>query len=167
MKRFPALILAIALLACPWTGPAYADDAYQQPYPHSTGTQLLSLCQETDVAVNLLRCDFYVQGVADLATTPVNGDQLACIPRGMNRSELMELAVAHLSSLKPDVLESTSAATLILQALKKEYRCPRKKAGGKNTKAKVNPAMQEALRKAFLEKAKKEKAGQSGETGKP
>lgn len=168
MKRFPALILATALPLCAWTaGPVHAQKAYEPPYPHSTGAQLLPYCQASDTPVDLLRCDYYVQGVADLATTPVNGKQLACIPRGKNRTELMELAVARLSVLEPEELENTSAATLILQVLKKEYRCPQTNAGGNKKKADINPALHEALKKAMLEKAKEDKAGQPGEAGQP
>jgi hypothetical protein len=164
MKRFPALILATAILLSPWTGPALAQGEYEPPYPHSTGAQLLPYCQATDTPVDLLRCDYYVQGVADLATTPVNGKPLACIPRGKNRTELMELVVAKLSALKPDELEQSSAAALILAAFKREFRCPRKTAGDKGKKAEITPAMEEALRKAFLEKARADKAA-AGEAG--
>jgi hypothetical protein len=161
MKRLPALFIAAAILLFPWAITAYAEETYEPPYPHSTGAQLLPLCQDQDAPVELLRCDYYVQGIADLATTPVQGERLACIPRGKNRTELMAFAVEHLTSLKPDVLENSSAASLILQALQKEFRCPETKKEGKQKK-KVDPVLAEALRKAFEKQAREKKAGEAG-----
>jgi hypothetical protein len=169
MKRGLALTFAITLLLCAWTGPAAAQKAYKPPYPHSTGAQLLPYCQQADVPVELLRCDFYLQGVADLATTPVKGERLACIPRGTNRTELLEFALGHLSSLSPEVLETSSAASLILQAMQKEFRCPEKKAARKKPGNKaafskekdVDPTRQEAQRKAFEQAVKKHQAGEA------
>jgi hypothetical protein len=170
MKRFSALIIATTLLLCSWAAPAMAQAAYKQPYPHSTGAQLLPYCRQVDVPVELLRCDFYVQAVADLATTPVNGKRLACIPRGTNRTELLEFTLGHLSSLKPEVLEKSSAASLILQALQKEFRCPKEKASGKNARNKsapagqqaIDPAEREARRKAFQEAVREQQSKAAG-----
>ncbi len=161
MKRPPALLITTAILLCPWAGPSHAREAYKPPYPHSTGAQLLPLCQDQEAPVDLLRCDYYVQGIADLATTEVQGERLACIPRGKNRTELMAFAVEHLASLKPDVLESSSAASLILTALQKEFRCPEKEAAGEQKK-KSNPAMEAMIRKALEQQAKEKQAGEAG-----
>ena len=161
MKRLTTLLFATTLLLCPWAGPVYAEDAYKPPYPHSTGAQLLPLCQDQDAPVDLLRCDYYVQGIADLATTPVQGERLACIPRGKNRTELMEFAVEHLASLKPDVLENNSAASLVLTALQKEFQCPEKEAADKKKK-KSNPAMEAMIRRALELQEKEKQAGEAG-----
>ena len=124
------------------------ETEYKQPYPHTTGAQLLPYCRQTEIVVDQLRCDYYVQGLADLASTPVRGVRLACPPQGMNRTELMEFAVEQLSSLPPDQLEKTSAATLILQGLQKKFRCP------KTNQAKgTGKKMAEALERALSEKA--------------
>ena len=127
------------------------ETEYKQPYPHTTGAQLLPYCKQTEIVVDQLRCDYYVQGLADLASTPVRGVRLACPPQGMNRTELMEFAAEHLSSLPPDQLENTSAASLILQGLQKKFRCP-KTAGARGKKG-AKGAMAEAIERALLEKA--------------
>lgn len=161
MKRLPAPFIAAAILLTLFAATARAEEAYKPPYPHSSGAQLLPLCEDQDAPVELLRCDYYLQGIADLATTLVRGDRLACIPRGTNRTELITFAVEHLASLKPDVLEANSAASLILQALQKEFRCPETKKGGKK-KQQISPAMEEALRKSLKKQMREKEAGKTG-----
>jgi hypothetical protein len=140
MKTFFVLTLILGLAV-----PAGAQDTYKKPFPHSSGAQLLSYCQETDEVISQLRCNYYVQGVADLAVQV----PLACIPRGMNQTELMQLAIDHLASTKQDVLEKSSAASLILTEFQKQFRCPKKE---KTAAAASNPYT-EAIRKAMHQKA--------------
>lgn len=166
MTRIPALTIVTTLLLCSWTGQAMAQKAYKPPYPHSTGAQLLPYCQQADVPVELLRCDFYMQGVADLTTTPVKGQRLACIPRGMNRTELLEFALEHLSSQTPEVLEESSAASLILQAMQKGFPCPKQKTRGGKSKMAIDPDAKGEKLKAFQKLVREKQARESGEAGK-
>jgi len=151
MKFFVTLILVPGIYLSTGSALVLAQDEYKQPYPHATGAQLLPYCQQTDIVVDQLRCDYYVQALADLASTPVNGVRLACPPRGTNRTELMEIATKHLASLNAEQLEKNSAASLILQAFQKQFRCP-KSAGNKGKKARAG-GMEEALKRAAERKA--------------
>jgi len=155
MKLIAALILMPGFALLTWSAPALAEEEYRQPYPHATGAQLLPYCQQTAVVVDRLRCDYYVQGLADLASTPVRGERLACPPQGLNRTELMELATEYLSSLRPDELENSSAASLILKGLQKKFRCP--KSGGDKGKKAGKPGMAQSVRQAMSRKAAKAK----------
>jgi hypothetical protein len=147
MKLFFALILALELSTPSWA----AEGKYERPYPHSSGADLLPYCQQTDVVVSQLRCDYYVQGVADLATFPVRGVSLACIPKGLNRTELMQLSVEYLASLRPQSLEGSSAASLLLKNFQKQFPCAKK------ANAKMDSKMEEAI-KRHLEKSNKKSA---------
>jgi hypothetical protein len=151
MKFLIALILVSTLSTFYRTAPASAADEWKQPHPHSSGAELLPYCQQTDLIVSQLRCDYYVQGVADLATFPVKGAPLACIPKGLNRTELMQLTTEYLASLEPIELEQKSAASLILKELKKKFPCPKK------AKPEMSKAMADALKRR-IEAANKEKA---------
>jgi len=149
MKFIAALMLVPGLCLLTWSPVALAQKQkkqYLQPYPHATGAQLLPYCQQTDIVVDQLRCDYYVQALADLASTPVNGVRLACPPRGVTRTELMKIAADHLASLNGQELEQNSAASLILQAFQKEFRCP--KSGGAKGKKGLGPKEQEAYKRA-------------------
>lgn len=135
MKKLAASILTFLLSASSWAEPATTAITYVQPYPHSSGADLLPYCAKTDEVVSQLRCDYYVQGVADLATIPQQGIPLACIPQGQNRTQLMEIAVSYLKTVNPETLEKESAASLILKALQKVFPCPKEEtaaAVGKN-----------------------------------
>jgi hypothetical protein len=136
MKLFFVLILALVLSTPSWA----AEGKYERPFPHSSGADLLPYCQQVDVVVSQLRCDYYVQGVADLATFPVKGVSLACIPKGLNRTELMQLSVEYLASLRPQSLEGSSAASLLLKNFQKQFPCAKK------AKAKKGGAMAEAFK---------------------
>ncbi len=127
MTRLSALILASLLSALAWAGPPNAANTYVQPHPHSSGADLLPYCAATDEVVSQLRCDYYVQGVADLAGIPQQGIPLACIPPGQNRTQLMEIAVSYLKTVKPETLEE-SAASLILNAFRTAFPCPKEEA---------------------------------------
>jgi len=149
MKLIAALILVPGLYLLTWSPAALAQKQkkeYLQPYPHATGAQLLPYCQQTDIVVDQLRCDYYVQALADLASTPVSGVRLACPPRGVTRTELMKIAADHLASLSAQELEQNSAASLILKAFQKEFRCP--KAGGARGKKGLGPREAEAYKRA-------------------
>jgi len=128
MKRLSAVILASLLSTLAGAGSPDAANTYVQPYPHSSGAALLPYCEKTDEVVSQLRCDYYVQGVADLATIPQQGIPLACIPRGQNRTQLMEIAVNFLKTVSPETLAKESAASLILQAFRTEFPCPKEEA---------------------------------------
>ena len=141
MRIFTALLVVPTLLIVTAAAHAESAEAWKQPYPHRSAAELLNVCLQTDAVVDQLRCDYYMQGVADLAVTPVKGVALACLPRGINRSELMQLATQYLSSLKPYELEDTNAASLILQELRKQFPCPKKPA------PKMSKAMVEAIKK--------------------
>ena len=147
MKLFFALILMLELSTPSWA----AEDKYERPYPHSSGADLLPYCQQTDVVVSQLRCDYYVQGVADVVTFPVKGVSLACIPKGLNRTELMQLSVEYLASLNAQTLEENSAASLLLKNFGKKFPCPKK------SKAKISDKMAEAIGR-HLEKSNKKSA---------
>jgi hypothetical protein len=150
MKFLIALILVSAHSTFYAATPASAADEWKQPHPHSSGAELLPYCQQTDLVVSQLRCDYYVQGVADLATFPIKGSPLACIPRGLNRTELMQLTTEYLASLEPHELEQNSAASLVLKEFRKKFPCP------KNAKPKMSKKMADAL-KTRLKAADKEK----------
>lgn len=176
-------IFALAALAAegPATriDPAKGDEApaagpYVQPYPHSTGAQLLQYCEQVDSVVSRLRCDYYVQGVADLATIPQAGKYMACIPQGQNRSQLMEIALRTLKAVKPEKRESESAAKLILQGFAVSFPCaaampapvnaaaqPASAAvppGNAVAQAVTNEQRLEALRKALIEVQKQKES---------
>jgi hypothetical protein len=175
MKYSCALILVFLLSVPAWAEPAGDDPssqtpsgeqpaseeiAYKQPYPHSSGADLLPFCQQTDVVVSQLRCDYYVQGVADLVTTPLGGVRLACIPQGQNRTQLMQMAVDYLQRVPPDTLETDSAASLIVKAFRKKFPCPKiaapikqkgqgDAAGSGEEAPAITPEMAEEIRKAM------------------
>jgi len=154
MKYFPTLILAFLLSGYSWAGPPSADDAYKQPYPHSSGAALLPYCEKTGEVVSQLRCDYYVQGVADLATIPQQGQPMACIPHGQNRTQLMQIAVNYLKTVKPDTLERESAASLILQGFRATFPCSAEDAAEASKTGEPTPIskeMAEAIKKAMLE----------------
>jgi len=156
MNFFFALILVLVPSIPSWAESASADAEWKQPYPHSSGAELLPYCLQTDLVVSQLRCDYYVQGVADLATTPVKGIPLACIPRGQNRTELMQLAVDYLTSIEPDSLKENSAASLLLIEFRKKFPCPK----AIKKKAPISKAMAEAIKRS-LEKTAKEQGVKS------
>lgn len=158
MKMFSALILLFLLSAPSWAEPVSADNAYIAPYPHSNGADLLPYCEKTDDVVSQLRCDYYVQGVADLATMPLLGNLRACIPQGQNRTQLMQIAVSFLKTVKPDALEKESAATLILNGFRAAFPCPKEKPAEASKDGAAKPLskeMVEAIKKAMLEANKK------------
>lgn len=154
MKYFPTLILAFLLSGYSWAEPANAEDAYKQPYPHSSGAALLPYCERTGDVVSQLRCDYYVQGVADLATVPQQGQPMACIPQGQNRTQLMQVAVNYLKMVKPEIREKQSAASLILLAFSAAFPCPKEEAteaGKTGESVPVSKEMAEATKKAMPE----------------
>jgi Rap1a immunity proteins len=154
MKYFPTLLLALLLSGYSWAEPSGADDAYKQPYPHSSGAALLAYCDNTGEVISQLRCDYYVQGVADLATIPQQGQPLACIPQGQNRTQLMQVAVNYLKTVKPEARETQSAASLILLAFRTAFPCPKEEAAAASKTgepAPVSKEMAEAIEKAMLE----------------
>lgn len=118
---------------------------YKEPYPHSSGADLLTYCEQTDEVVSQLRCDYYVQGVADLVTMPQQGNQRACIPPGQNRTQLMEIAVSFLKTLKPDALEEKSAARLILRAFKTAFPCATEEEVEASKKAAIETSSKELV----------------------
>lgn len=147
MKRTVTLLLLSGLALS-----AAAQGDYKKPFPHSSGAELLAYCQQSEVVVSQLRCNYYIQGVADLAVqTP-----LACIPRGMNQTQLMNLAVEYLESVKPATLESNSAASLVLKELQKKFPCPKEK----STKVSAKDAYAEAIRKHLEKEAAAKSAAQ-------
>ena len=154
MKYFPSLILALLLSGYTWAEPSSKSDAYKQPYPHSSGAALLAYCENTAEVISQLRCDYYVQGVADLATVPQQGQPLACIPRGQNRTQLMQVAVNYLKTVKPDTLERESAASLILQGFRATFPCSVEDAAEASKTGEPAPVSQEmadAIEKAMRE----------------
>lgn len=158
MSRF-YVVFALLLAASSWAEePADDDTAYKQPYPHSSGAELLPYCEQTDVVVSQLRCDYYVQAVADMATIPKQGVRAACIPRGQNRTQLMLIATTYLKTVKPQTLEQESAASIILKSFRAAFPCPKvvKKTAmdeKTNTPA-VSKEMAAAIKKVLLEKEK-------------
>ena len=154
MKKFAALIFALLPAAFCWAETSTPESSYKQPYPHSRGAELLPYCEQTDVMVSQLRCDYYVQGVADLVTIPQQGKPLACIPQGQNRTQLMQVAVDFLKTRAPDKLEKESAASLILNAFIAAFPCP------KNMGAAALSAEElEAVKKGMIEANKRAKVG--------
>jgi Rap1a immunity proteins len=163
MKYLPTLLLALLLSGYSWAEPSSADDAYQQPYPHSSGADLLAYCDNTGEVISQLRCDYYVQGVADLATIPQQGQPLACIPRGQNRTQLMQVAVNYLKTVKPETREAQSAASLILQGFRATFPCSvadAAEASKTGEPAPLSKETAEAIYKAMLEA--NQKAGGMG-----
>jgi Rap1a immunity proteins len=158
MKYLPTLILALLLPGYSWAETAKEDGAYTQPYPHSSGAALLPYCEKTDEVVSQLRCDYYVQGVADLATIPQQGQPLACIPQGQNRTQLMQIAVNYLKTVNPDTLEKENAASLILQGFRATFPCPAKVTAEASKKtgetAPTSKETAEAIYKAMIEAKK-------------
>ncbi len=104
------------------SGGAAGDEPYEKPMPHSSGEKILEFCEDTEDVISQLRCNYYVQGVADLIVqTP-----LACLPQGMNQSELIEVATTYLQSVGKTELANSSGAGLLLSLLQRAYRCPKK-----------------------------------------
>ena len=154
MKYFPTLLLAFLLSGYSWAEPSSADDAYKQPYPHSSGAALLPYCEKTGEVISQLRCDYYVQAVADLVTIPQQGQPMACIPQGQNRTQLMQVAVNYLKMVKPEIREKQSAASLILLAFSAAFPCPKEEAadaGKTGEPVPVAEEMAEATKKAMPE----------------
>jgi hypothetical protein len=154
MKCFSTLTFVLLLPALSWAEPSNTENAYKQPYPHSSGADLLPYCEQTGEVVSQLRCDYYVQGVADLATTPQQGKPMACIPQGQNRTQLMQIAVNYLKAVKPDTLEKESAASLILQGFRAMFPCPKEEPAeaSKNAEpAPVTKEMSDTIEKPLLD----------------
>lgn len=127
--------------------------SYAQPFPHSTGADLLPFCANTEDVVAQVRCDYYIQGVADLATipSPLDGKPMACIPRGKNRTELMTVALQHLSKAPSTELAEKSAASMLLLAFRKAYPCEIKKAKPTGKLKNLDAESIKALKKAMKE----------------
>ena len=120
MKAILYMPLILAL-----SGGAAGRESYEKPMPHSSGETILEFCEDTDDVISQLRCNYYVQGVADLVVqTP-----LACLPKGMTQSELIEVATAHLETVDKSELGNSSGAGLLLSHLQRSYRCPTKPGG--------------------------------------
>lgn len=128
---------------------------YKQPFPHSSGAELLPFCELTDEMVSQIRCDYYVQAIADLVTIKLRGKRLACIPPSYSRTQLMELAVGSLKKTHFSVLEQQSAASLIMQAFARSFPCPVETKAGS-----FSPQMIAALEKRLEGSKKKKKAPQ-------
>lgn len=157
MKKLAAFMLVLLPCVSSWAEPSSPEDTYKQPYPHSSGAELLPYCEQTDVLVSQLRCDYYVQGVADLATIPRLGRPMACIPQGQNRTQLMQIAVNFLKMVKPEKLEKESAASLILNSFIVAFPCPKGLGEGALKKAGAVALSAEALegsKKCILESQK-------------
>jgi len=130
------------------SGGAYGDEPYEKPMPHSSGERILEFCEDTDDVISQLRCNYYVQGVADLIVqTP-----LACLPPGMNQSELIEVATTYLQSVNKTELTNSSGAGLLLAYLQRTYRCPKKPSGSASDDQKTDKELYlEAIVRAVAE----------------
>ena len=130
------------------SGGAAGDEPYEKPMPHSSGERILEFCEDTDDVISQLRCNYYVQGVADLIVqTP-----LACLPPGMNQSELIEVATTYLQSVGKTELTNSSGAGLLLAHLQRTYRCPKKPGGMVADNQKTDKELYlEAIAKAVAE----------------
>ena len=130
------------------SGGAAGDEPYQKPMPHSSGESILEFCEDTEDVISQLRCNYYVQGVADLIVqTP-----LACLPQGINQSELIEVATTYLQSVDKTDLENSSGAGLLLSHLQRSYRCPKTQAGMVPDNQKTDKELYlEAIGKAIAE----------------
>jgi hypothetical protein len=147
MNGLATLLLVFLLCVPAWTEPPSTkptspkapspEAAYKQPFPHSSGAELLPFCELTGEPVSQIRCDYYVQAIADMVTIKLKGKRLACIPQGQSRTQLMEIAAHALKKTHLNALERQSAASLIMQAFVKTFPC---------TNA-LNPNMVAALKK--------------------
>ena len=154
MKYFFTLILVLLLSSLSRAETSSTDSAYKQPYPHSSGADLLPYCEQRGEVVSQLRCDYYVQGVADLATIPQQGKPLACIPQGQTRTQLMQVAVNVLKAAKPETLEKESAASLILLGFIARFPCPKEETAEASKDGESVPVTKEMavpIEKAVLE----------------
>jgi hypothetical protein len=161
MNSQSALLLTLLLAAPAWAELAAPDNTYKQPYPHSSGAELLPFCEQTEVVVSQLRCDYYVQGVADLAVIPRKGKPIACIPQGQSRTQLMQIAVAYMKTVHPDTLEKESAASLILKSFKNAFPCPKIEAAAPaqaEEAVPLTPEQLEEVKQYMLESRAKAKA---------
>jgi hypothetical protein len=161
MKKLPVMLILILLTLPAWGEPPAPEEEYKQPFPHSNGADLLAYCEQTEVIVSQLRCDYYVQGVADLVTLPLDGVRIACIPQGQNRTQLMNVAMAYLKTARPEVQQGESAAGLIAESFVKAYPCP------KQAKKPAASGMSAAMKKALAKRLKSAEAEGKGETAKP
>jgi hypothetical protein len=158
MKQLPAMLIFVLLTLPVWGEDPAPEEEYKQPFPHSSGKDLLAYCEQTEVIVSQLRCDYYVQGVADLVTTPLAGVRIACIPQGQNRTQLMSVAMTYLKRAKPEVQQGESAAGLIAESFVKAYPCP------KQAKKPAASGMSAAMKKAIAKKLKGEAAKPTADT---
>ena len=154
MNRFFVFVFVLLLSAANRAQLPSADspptEVYKPPHAHSSGADLLYYCEQTDRVVDQLRCDYYVQGVADMASLPRQDEPLACVRQGTTRSELIMIALDYLKTVNPNTLETKSAASLILQSFRKTFPCPKNivpKAAKKPAPIKYSPAMQAVFRK--------------------
>jgi hypothetical protein len=154
MNRLATLLLVLLVCVPAWAEPPSPKPttpmlpglgsvtAYKQPFPHSSGAELLPFCELTGEMVSQVRCDYYVQAIADMVTIELKGKRLACIPQGQSRTQLMELAVRSLKKTHPNMLEQQSAASLIMQSFARAFPCPVVTKAGSDS-----PQMGAALRK--------------------
>ncbi len=151
MKAILYMPLILAL-----SGVAVGDEPYEKPMAHSSGETILAFCEDTEDVISQLRCNYYVQGVADLIVqTP-----LACLPQGMNQSELIEMATTQLKSLDETKLESNSGAALLLPYLQRSFRCPKKPGGRVQGDQKTD---QEIYLEAIVKAVAKQQAAETSE----
>ena len=153
MNRFFVFVFALLLSAVTQAQSPPPTVAYKPPHAHSSGADLLYYCEQTDSVVDQLRCDYYVQGVADMASLPQQEKPLACVRQGETRSQLMLIALNYLKTVNPNTLETRSAASLILQSFRKTFPCPKNilpKPAKKSAPVKYSPAVQEILKKCSL-----------------
>ena len=143
MKAILYMPLILAL-----SGVAVGDEPYEKPMAHSSGETILAFCEDTEDVISQLRCNYYVQGVADLVVqTP-----LACLPKGMTQSELIEVATAYLETVDKTELGNSSGAGLLLSHLQRSYRCPKTQAGMVSDNQKTDKELYlEAIGKAIAE----------------
>jgi hypothetical protein len=161
MKKLSAMLILVLLTLPAWGEAPAPEEEYKQPFPHSSGADLLAYCEQTEVIVSQLRCDYYVQGVADLVTIPLDGVRIACIPQGQNRTQLMNVAMTYLKRAKPEVQQGESAASLIAESFVKAYPCP------KQAKKPAASGMSAAMKKALAKRLKGAAAEVKGEVAKP
>ena len=87
-----------------------------------TGTSLLGACQEQDPS-QVAYCRGYIGGIADAVLASNRRSPItACIPPSVSHAQIVEISIEYLRD-HPRETRSYSGAVLVLEAIRKAYRC--------------------------------------------
>lgn len=119
MERRWQLLAGVSCAAALWASVVQAE---QTPRSGDTGTGLLDACEARDVAQHAY-CLGYIGGIADVVLTRgLRSPITVCIPSSVTNAQILDITVEYLHD-HPREVRSYSGAVLVLEALRKTFRC--------------------------------------------